>query len=308
MKDLNTISLPTSTSLEQEHTRRSRWNDYYEMTKPRLSMLSVITALFGYLAARPDRDWVEMIGLLTGTSLAAGGAAVLNEWMERREDAMMRRTASRPIPSGAVTPKEALIFGSFLAISGPALIWFCASMLPALLTVATLAGYLLVYTPLKKRTIWNTEIGAIPGAIPPLIGYAGSGLALGAQAWYLFGILFAWQVVHFMAISWNYREDYKRGGFRMISLADETGKRTSRRALIYGVLLFILTLVPLAYGWAGLLYGVGASLLSGWLLWQSFLFYRQSNKTQAAKRLFWASIAHLPLFLLVLTIDQYFFL
>lgn len=308
MKDIDIISIPVTRSLEQETVRRSRWNDYYELTKPRLSMLSVITALFGYLAARPERNWVEMLGLMAGTSLAAGGAAVLNEWIERREDALMKRTASRPIPSGTITPKAALIFGCFLAITGPALIWACASLLPALLTVATLAGYLLVYTPLKKRTEWNTEIGAVPGALPPLIGYAGAGLGLGAQAWYLFGILFVWQMVHFMAISWNYREDYKRGGFRMISLADDTGKRTSRRALVYAILLFILTLVPLAYGWAGFIYGVGATVLSAWLFWQSLQFYHQTNKTPAAKRLFWASIAHLPLFLLVLTIDQYFFL
>ncbi|MDX2111824.1 MAG: heme o synthase [Verrucomicrobiota bacterium] len=303
--DVSTSSRPTT--LTAESTRRARWRDFFEMTKPRLSLLSVITTIFGYLVARPERNLAEFFTLLIGTAMAAGGAAVLNEWMEYREDGLMRRTANRPIPSGAISPAEALTWGLFLGTVGPLLLWWGVNLTAMLLAFATLAGYLVVYTPLKKKTSWNTEIGAIPGAIPPMIGWVAAHNTLGAEAWYLFGILFAWQVSHFMAISWNYREDYKRGGFRMLSLDDATGRRSGLRAVLWAAILLAITLVPIAAGWTGWIYLIGAPVVSLWMLIRAIRFYTAPNadRDRTARRLFWASIAHLPLFLIILTVDCY---
>lgn len=301
-------SASVSTPITQETARRNRWPDYFEMTKPRLSLLSVITAVFGYLAAYPQRNWLEFLALLVGTAFSAGAAAVLNEWMEHREDALMKRTAGRPIPAGVVTPREALRWGLTLGTSGLLILWAGTNALAMFLSLATLAGYLLVYTPLKKLTSWNTEIGAIPGALPPLIGWVAARHEISSEAWYLFGLLFAWQVTHFMAISWNFREDYRRGGFRMLSLDDTTGRRTSFRSVVWAILLSGITLIPVLAGWTGLFYAVGGSLASLWLFWRAWQFYRAPDgaRDRPARRLFIASIIHLPVFLLILTVDRYF--
>ncbi len=300
-------SASISPQITQEAVRRNRWPDYFEMTKPRLSLLSVITAVFGYFAAQPPHNRLEFLALLVGTALAAGAAAVLNEWMEHREDGLMKRTAGRPIPSGAVTPGEALRWGLTLGTAGLLILWAGTNSYAMLLALTTLVTYLLIYTPLKKRTPWNTEIGAVPGALPPLIGWVTARQHLDSQAWYLFGLLFAWQVTHFMAISWNFREDYRRGGFRMLSLDDATGRRTSFRSLVWAILLGGITLIPVFAGWTGPFYAVGGSLISFWLFWRAWQFYcaPAGTRDRPARRLFIASIIHLPVFLLILTFDRY---
>lgn len=231
MNSPNSLPISTATPLSSAAlTRRARWADYGELTKPRLSMMSVITVLAGYLAADPERQPFTLFCLLLGTALAAGGAAALNEWMEREEDARMVRTARRPLPAGHLTPTAALVFGLLLCGAGLGLVALGTTWLPACLTLITVAAYLGLYTPLKKLTVWNTEIGAIPGALPPLIGWSAATGSVSGLGWTLFALLYAWQMAHFSAISWICRDDYRRGGFRLRSLQDPNGQTVGARA------------------------------------------------------------------------------
>ena len=292
---------------DAERRRSSRVGDFFEMTKPRLSLMSVISAVIGYLAATPARDIPLFLSVLAGTALAAGGAAALNEWMERREDALMRRTSARPIPAGLIAPRTALVYGLLLSAAGTFILWAGANGTAAALAAATLISYLLIYTPLKKRSPWAAEVGAVPGAIPPLIGWTAATGGFGFLGWFLFGVLFTWQMTHFMAISWNCREDYRRGGFRTLSVIDPEGARVSRRAALFAILLVLVTLAPAATGHTGPLYLLCAPLVSLWFLLESLGFHRARPKDRAARRLFFASIVHLPVFLLILVADRFFF-
>ena len=301
------VSLTRSAVLDSTVSRRSRLSDYFEMTKPRLSFLSVISAVVGYLAATPALDLPLFLSLLFGTALAAGGAAVLNEYMEREEDGLMRRTASRPIPAGQIEPLRALLYGLALACSGTAMVWIGANPTAGALTALTLLSYLLLYTPLKKRSPWAAEVGAVPGALPPLIGWTAATQSFHPLGWYLFGIMFAWQMTHFLAISWNCREDYKRGGFLTLSVLDPSGARVARHAFLYALLLTTIALLPIFVGGTGLLYATLAPLVSMWFLWEAARFWWRGASTGGARRLFFASIIHLPIFLLVLVVDRFLF-
>jgi len=217
----------------------------YELTKPRLSLLSVFTASLGYLVREPLRaDLSIFISLTIGTALAAGGAAALNQWMERQEDALMARTASRPLPAGLISPEFAVSFGILLSSLGIYILWTGTNPWAATLTLATLAVYLLLYTPMKKRSPYATEVGAISGALPPLIGWVAAEGSPTTYGWILFGILFTWQLPHFMAIAWNFREDYSKGGFKLHQLGDPDGKSLARKSLIYSVLLTCFVFSP----------------------------------------------------------------
>lgn len=299
----STYSLPAL--LIERTERRSRFLDYWEMTKPRLSLMSVITAVVGYLAARPARDLPEFFALLAGTAAAAGGAAVLNEWMERDADARMRRTAQRPIPAGAIAPGPALAFGLALAILGPLVLWWGAGAATAGLGLATLLSYLLLYTPLKRVTPWNTEIGAVPGALPPLMGWVAATGSLTGLGLFLGAVLFLWQIAHFMAISWSFRDDYRRGGFRMLSLDDPTGRRVSRRAWLTATLLLLLLPLPLLLGQLGLAYALLGPALGLWFWREALAFHRAREKDRPARRLFLVSIAVLPALLLAVVLDRF---
>ena len=204
---------------------------FWELTKPRLSLLSVFTSSLGFLVHYPfNYEFSVFISLTIGTALAAGGAAALNQWMEKDEDAVMPRTANRPIPSHLVEPELALIFGLFLSSIGLIILWMGTNPWACSLTLLTLIVYLLFYTPLKKRSPYATEVGAISGALPPLIGWVAAAGEPSIYGWILFGILFTWQLPHFMAIAWNFRKDYEKGGFKLQNLGNPDGFHLARKA------------------------------------------------------------------------------
>ena len=282
---------------------RERLNGYYELTKPRLSFMSVLTAIIGYLAADPSRDIGVLSSLVIGTSLAAGGAAVLNQWIEREADAKMIRTKDRPIPSGQIIPYNALMFGLGLSIFGSYLLFAGANPLAGLLTAITVASYVLLYTPLKKLTTWNTLIGAIPGALPPLIGWAAAEGRISTLGWIIFAVLFLWQMPHFFAIAWTYRKDYQKGGFVMLSNADENGAAVARQSFTFAVALIISTLLPTILGYASLGFGAVALITGCYLLRPAWLFLIAEKKDASARRLFITSIFYLPALLIPLVLD-----
>lgn len=282
---------------------RERLNGYYELTKPRLSFMSVLTAIIGYLAADPSRDIGVLSSLVIGTSLAAGGAAVLNQWIEREADAKMIRTKDRPIPSGQIIPYNALMFGLGLSIFGSYLLFAGANPLAGLLTAITVASYVLLYTPLKKLTTWNTLIGAIPGALPPLIGWAAAEGRISTLGWIIFAVLFLWQMPHFFAIAWTYRKDYQKGGFVMLSNADENGAAVARQSFTFAIALVISTLLPTILGYASLGFGAVALITGCYLMRPAWLFLIAEKKDASARRLFITSIFYLPALLIPLVLD-----
>lgn len=299
---------PTYTLTDQDNTRtRSLLGEYWELTKPRLSMLSVMTAVVGYLAASPSRDMLTLGVVLIGTSLAAGAAGALNQYLERDADRRMARTQARPLPSGMLSAESALIFGLVLAFLGTALLWAGANALAALLVLATLVSYLLVYTPMKRHTSWCTIVGAIPGALPPLVGYAAASQTIGALGWILFGVLFCWQIPHFMAIAWSCRQDYANGGFVMATVSDPSGQSAGNQSIAFALLLLPISLLPCVLGYNNWFsYGIVAALAGAWFLHLSLRFRYAQEKEKAARRLFFASISYLPLVLAVFVLDRIF--
>lgn len=293
----------TANSSEAALSLRERVNGYYELTKPRLSFMSVLTAIIGYLAADPSRDLIVLSSLIIGTSLAAGGAAVLNQWLEREADAKMERTKDRPIPSGQIIPYNALMFGLGLSIFGSYLLYAGANSLSGLLTAITVASYVLLYTPLKKLTTWNTLIGAIPGALPPLIGWAAAEGRISTLGWILFAVLFLWQMPHFFAIAWTYRKDYQIGGFIMLSNADENGAAVARQSFVFAIALVISTLLPTILGYASLGFGAVAFITGCYILRPAWLFLIAEDRDASARRLFITSIFYLPALLIPLVLD-----
>ena len=278
----------------------------WELTKPRLSMMAVITALLGFLAASKG-DSIGLASVFLGTALAAGGAAALNQWWERREDALMQRTADRPLPMEQLSPQASVVFGSALCLLGPAIVWLGSNALAGVLTAVTIVSYVLLYTPLKKVTPWSTEIGAIPGALPPLIGWVAAEGAIGWVGLFLFAVLYVWQMPHFMAISWLYREDYRRGGFQMLSLHDQTGRTVSLRAVIWAAPLLVLTVLAWVAGASGWLFLIGGSLLSLGYLREAVRMWTAADRDHPARRLFLASIIFLPCYLILMVADRVLF-
>jgi protoheme IX farnesyltransferase len=247
--------------------------------------------------------------LTIGTALAAGGAAALNQWMERDEDSLMHRTATRPIPSHLIEPEFALIFGVCLSSVGLAILWLGTNPWACLLTLLTLVVYLLIYTPLKKRSPYATEVGAISGALPPLIGWVAASGGPTLHGWILFGILFTWQIPHFMAIAWNFRQDYQKGGFKLHNLGNPNGFHLARKSFVYSLLLsafvfspyFIATNQPTP----GLLYLCSACLLTIYLLKHAFKFLISKNRDKSARKLFFVTIIYLPLLFATLVVDRF---
>ncbi|MFP6899411.1 MAG: heme o synthase [Opitutales bacterium] len=281
-----------------------------ELTKPRLSMMAIFSAMLGYLAFQPSpKDYPTFLFLLLGTALAAGGAAALNQWMERREDARMERTADRPLPSGIIEPGVAFVFGLILSAVGLACLRIGVNAWATGLTAATLITYLILYTPLKKHTALATEVGAVSGALPPLMGWVAAAGEPSAFGWLLFGILFAWQMPHFMAISWTYREEYGKAGFVMLSHEDEGATKVARKSMIYAIILVVLAISPVYYdygvGLSGMPYLCVALLLSLCLFVSALRFVQSNDKKGAARSLFLVTIVHLPLLLTALVIDRY---
>lgn len=286
----------------------AKLREFWELTKPRLSMLSVITAIVGYFTAHPPRDASVLISLLLGTSFAAGAAGALNQWMECEMDKRMVRTRARPVPSGAVSPQAALLYGLVLAVLGVAILWWHVNGLAAQLTLATLISYLAVYTPLKQKTQWCTLVGAIPGAIPPLVGWAAAAGSIGPLGWVLFGILFFWQIPHFMAIAWTHRDDYAHAGFVMSTRVDPSGKSAANQSILHCSLLLLISMIPAAIaGMTSLFYEMMAAATGVYYLAKAIQFRQATDKNGPAKQLFLASILYLPLILAVLVLDRWLF-
>jgi heme o synthase len=277
---------------------------YLELTKPRITMMVVITAAAGYyLASTGAVDLRLLFHALFGTALTAGGSAALNQYLERLQDGRMPRTKDRPVPSGRVKPGAALLFGMVLVISGVIYLTVVVNPLAAALAALTAVLYLGFYTPLKTRTSMCTTVGAAPGAIPPLIGWAAAGGALDAQAWTLFAILFLWQFPHFLAISWAYQTDYQSGGFNMLPRVDPGGSKTVRRIFLLTSALVLVSLLPYRLGLAGPLY-LGCAAILGALLLYYVIRLVLDRSRGAARQLSFATVAYLPLLLIWMVVDK----
>lgn len=275
-----------------------------ELIKARLTALVLVTTLTGYFVGRTGAgDWLAGLHVLLGTALVAAGAAALNEWWERDLDRLMERTAHRPLPSGQVDPGLALGLGLVASLGGIAYLALVVNLLTAALGAAALVSYVLIYTPLKRRTTWNTVVGAVPGALPPLMGWTAARGEFGAGGLALFGILFLWQIPHFMAIAWLYREQYAKAGFRMLPVVDPAGRATGWSALVSAAALLAVSLVPTWVGLAGSLYAVGALALGSVFLYAAFRFTREVDRPRA-RLVFFASIVYLPLLLGLLMFDS----
>ena len=282
----------------------AKLRDYYILTKPEVNLLILMTTSAGYYLGLCSR--LHLAGLfntLVGTLLVASGTATLNQWMEKSWDARMRRTANRPLPSGRITSREALVFGAFLSLAGGLYLVLLVNRLSSLLAISTLLSYLLIYTPLKRRTPLCTLLGAFPGAMPTLIGWAGASGAVSGQAMFLFTVLFLWQFPHFLAIALMYREDYERAGYHMLPQFDLDSRFTRGEIIVFTLALIFATLVP-AIGHTGPGYALSMLLAGGFLLYHS-LRLANSGSRLLASRVLHASVIYLPVVLAIMALGKH---
>jgi heme o synthase len=282
----------------------SKLSAYIALTKPDVSFLVLMTTGAGYyMGVRGPIGWLHMIHVIVATMMIAAGTAALNHYIERESDRYMRRTASRPLPTGVLTPNDALRFGIILSLAGAIDLYLTAGIWPCFLGVFTCLSYLLAYTPLKKRTVWATFIGAVPGAIPPMIGWTAATGKVDTGAWLLFAILFVWQFPHFHAIAWMYREDYARAGILMLPVVDREGQRTFRQIILYAAALVAVSLLPAIMGFAGVLYFFGALVTCTGLV-QVCLWAANAKTNTRAKWLMHATVLHIPILLGLMMYDK----
>jgi protoheme IX farnesyltransferase len=280
---------------------------YVALTKPRIVVMVLVTVATGFwLGARGtlgrSGSVATLLVSLFGTGLVAGGASAWNQLLERARDLRMKRTAGRPLPSGRLTPAEAALFGSVLGVAGTLILALGANPVSAVVAVATFVLYVFVYTPLKPLTTLNTAVGAVPGALPPVIGWAAATGQVGIEAWSLFLIVFLWQFPHFLAIAWIYRDDYARGGHKMLPGLDPKGAITGRQAATYALALIPAGLLPTAIGLAGPYYFLGALALGVFYLYHSVRFWSDVSDS-TARRLLRASFLYLPAILVLLLLN-----
>jgi heme o synthase len=287
--------------------------DYLELTKPRITWLILMSTGIGYFFGLPGRsNWWEflkqvpyfsLLFTIIGTGLLASGTAALNQWYEREADRKMRRTAMRPLPSGRMTAGSALVFGAALSVAGFFALWLGVNLVSALIGAFTLASYLFLYTPMKQRTWWSTTVGAIPGAMPPLIGYAAAAGSIDRQSLVLGSILFLWQFPHFYSIAWMYKEDYAKAGIRMLPVVEPDGRSTARQIVLYGIALIPVSLFPGILGMTGRVYLIGASILGLWFLY-SGVRVALERSTARARNVLLTSVLYLPLIYGLMLIDR----
>lgn len=281
----------------------SRAADYVTLAKPRLNVLVVVTTLAGYYMGHPETNVLLLLHTLVGTALVASGASAFNQLLEIDADGLMRRTRRRPLPSRRLTTNQARVFALVLSTVGTVQLAWGVNLLAASVALATLLTYTVFYTPLKKRTSLATVVGGVPGALPPLIGWAAARNSLSVEAWIMFGIVFLWQMPHFLAIAWLHREDYGQAGFPLLPVVEPDGASTGRQAVLYAAALLPVSLATTAVGLTGLAYAIGAALLGvGFLaLAARFAWLRTP---QSARRLFFGSLAYLPLVWILMVVDR----
>jgi len=287
--------------------------DYIELTKPRITWLILMSTGIGYFFGLPRATnalaflaGIHLLSLLhtiVGTGLIASGTAALNQWYEREADRHMRRTSARPLPSGRLAAPRALAFGAALSVAGFVELWLGVNLLAAAIGLFTLASYLFIYTPMKQRTWWSTTVGAIPGAMPPVIGYAAAAGAINRESWVLFAILFLWQFPHFYSIAWMYKEDYARAGIRMLPVVEPDCRSTARQIVIFGIALIPVSLVPGMLGMSGRIYLAGALLLGLWFLYSGVRVALERSLSRARGVLV-TSVLYLPLIYGLMLLDR----
>lgn len=279
----------------------SLFSDVCQLVKARLSLLVLSTTLVGFLLGNRGAaiDYLVLVATLVGTALSACGASALNQWWERNHDGLMKRTRNRPLPSGRMHPHDALMFGIFFSLVGIACLAIFVNLLTAGLALLTVGIYVLIYTPMKRASAMNTLVGAIPGALPPLLGWTAATGQISLGGWVLFSILWFWQMPHFLAIAWMYRDDYANAGFVMLTGRDPGGASTGRQSVLYSLCLLAVSLVPGVIGMNSAVYFFGALALGGVFaaLAARFAWHRTHR---AARILFFASIIYLPLLLALL--------
>ena len=278
--------------------------DLVELVKARLTLLVLLTTAVGfYLGAEGPINFAALLHAVLGTAAAAAGAAALNQWWEYKLDAMMQRTRSRPVPAGRMRPQVAVVLGAALSIFGVVYLAFVCNALSAALAAITIIIYIFAYTPLKRVSTFNTALGAVPGALPPMIGWAAARGTLNAGAWMLFAILFFWQLPHFFAIAWMYRDDYARAGFQMISSDDPSGERSASQSVFFCMILFVVAGLPAFIRMATVFYLLAELILGGALIAVAMRFLKTKSRSDA-RRLFLASIIYLPLLLGALVLSK----
>lgn len=284
---------------------RSRGADFVSLTKPRLNSLVLVTSATAYFLADGHLlPWSTLFHTLMGTALVAGGASALNQHWERDTDRLMRRTRLRPLPDARLHPQDALWFGIALSAAGLAQLTLGVNLVAAAVAALTLLSYVLLYTPLKLKTSLSTVVGAVPGALPAVLGWAAATSSVSAGGWILFGIVFMWQMPHFLAIAWLFREDYANAGFPLLPVIEPDGRSTGRQAVLYAAGLLPVSLLPMAVGMASAYYVVGAITLGAVLMVLS-LEFAASRSMPAARRLFYGTILYLPLLWIVLLADHF---
>lgn len=296
-------------TVESEQTRilglRDRVAAFVELTKPRIAFLLVMTSAAGfYLGSKGSFDYALFVGTLVAITFLAFGVATLNQYWERNLDTQMDRTASRPLPTGRVTPVEALVFGLVQCAVAEIYLLLFVNALTAFLGLLVIIGYILVYTPLKTRTSVSTAIGAIPGALPPLMGWTAAANEVSIEAWALFATQFLWQFPHFLAIAWLYREQYAKAGILMLPVVEPAGNITARQIVMFTIMLVPVSLAPFFFHFAGLYFLVGASILGIWFLWAS-VQAAIAKSDEKARRLLMVSVIYLPILFLLMVADKY---
>jgi protoheme IX farnesyltransferase len=279
--------------------------DLAELTKPRITLLVTLTTAAGFAVATPfgDFPWRLFAHTVIGTALVAAGSAVLNQWAERDLDGRMRRTAQRPLPAGRRTPALAAVWGASLGVAGVVELALFVNALTSLLAAATLVAYVAVYTPLKTRSLFATIVGAVPGAMPPVLGWTGAAGEVGIGGWLLFALLFLWQLPHFLAIAWLYRDDYRRAGMHLLTIDDPEFRRTVRQTVLWTVALLPVSLMPSAVGLGGRLY-LGGAAVAGALFLAASVAFARAPRVESARRLLLTSVFYLPVVLGFLVADR----
>ena len=279
-------------------------NSYIDLMKPNILIMVLITSILGYYLGSDGKIlWGNLIWLLIGTTFSAGGASVLNQYLERDQDKIMKRTSQRPIPSGIISPQNALFFGIILVIIGTIILVLEINLLTGFLSLLTAFMYVLIYTPMKRITWLNTSMGSIPGALPPIGGWAAATNSIDSGAWILFGILYLWQHPHFFAIAWMCKDDYEKAGFMMLPVIEPDGKRTTRQILWHLSLLFPISLLPVVIGMNGNIYLYGALIITLYYFLSALpMLYDKSYKN--ASRILKASVLYLPALMIIIIIDK----